>query len=64
MIKLIIYNLSGKIIENQMIEPQSIEEKTLGQRVRITLDDEKTYEGLTDNTFDSKTEKKIGTFSL
>lgn len=27
MIKLIIYNLSGKIIENQMIEPQSIEEK-------------------------------------
>ena len=55
MIKLIIYNLSGKIIENQMIEPQSIEEKTLGQRVRITLDDEKTYEGLTDNTFDSKT---------
>lgn len=45
-----------------MIEPQSIEEKTLGQRVRITLDDEKTYEGLTDNTFDSKTEKKLVLF--
>ena len=59
MIKLIIYNLSGKIIENQMIEPQSIEEKTLGQRVRITLDYEKTYEGLTDNTFNSKTKKKL-----
>lgn len=51
-----------KIIENQMIEPQSIEEKTLGQRVRITLDDEKTYEGLIDNTFDSKAEKKLVLF--
>lgn len=28
MIKLIIYNLSGKIIENQMIEPQSIEKNS------------------------------------
>lgn len=62
MVKLIVYSLSGKIMESQLIEPQSIEKKTLGERVRITLNDEKIYEGLTDNTFGSKTEKKLVLF--
>lgn len=62
MVKLIVYNLSGKVLDIQSIEPQSVEKKTLGQRVRITLNGGRIYEGLTDNTFGSKTEKKLVLF--
>lgn len=62
MIKFIVYNLSGKVLDTQLIEPQSIEEKTLGQKVRITLNDGKNYEGFTDSSFDSKTQKKLVLF--